>query len=53
MAVTGLMKDSYHYTQNGYNLVGEEAGENAGYYSDTGLEPNLYDYEYQREYEGH
>lgn len=26
----GLMKDSYHYKQEGYNLVGEEAGANAG-----------------------
>ena len=28
-AEKGLMKDESHYTQEGYNLVGEEAGENA------------------------
>lgn len=26
----GMMKDSYHYVQEGYNLVGAEAGEHAG-----------------------
>lgn len=53
MAETGLMIDDYHYQQEGYNLVGEEAGTNAGYYADTGFEPNLYDYEYKEEYRGH
>lgn len=28
----GLMKDEFHYCQKGYNLVGEEAGRNAGRY---------------------
>ena len=28
----GLMKDQYHYLQQGYNIVGEEAGRNAGSY---------------------
>ncbi len=27
----GLMKDLFHYKQEAYNLVGEEAGRNAGY----------------------
>ena len=45
MADTGLMRDVYHYTQEGYNLVGEEAGENCGQYSNTGKEPGLWDYE--------
>lgn len=26
MAERGLMKDEFHYCQEGYNLVGEEAG---------------------------
>lgn len=29
-AKRGLMKDSFHYLQEGYNLAGEEAGSNAG-----------------------
>lgn len=53
MVDTGLMADDYHYLQEGYNLVGDEAGKNAGYYADTGLEPNLYDHEYKEEYRGH
>lgn len=28
----GFMKDQFHYCQEGYNLVGAEAGENAGRY---------------------
>lgn len=31
-AQIGLMKDEFHYYQKGYNLVGEEAGRNAGSY---------------------
>lgn len=31
-AAAGLMKDKYHYRQEAYNLVGREAGENAGKY---------------------
>lgn len=29
----GKMKDSYHYTQDGYNLLGEDAGKKAAEYS--------------------
>ena len=29
-AARGLMKDEFHYLQEGYNLVGAEAGKNAG-----------------------
>ena len=32
-AESGLMKDELHYCQKGYNLVGEEAGRNAGIYT--------------------
>ena len=28
----GLMKDQFHYRQKGYDLVGAEAGKNAGRY---------------------
>lgn len=28
----GLMKDTFHYLQEGYNLAGEEAGTNTGKY---------------------
>ena len=45
MADTGLMRDVYHYTQEGYNLTGAEAGENAASYAITGREPMLWDYE--------
>ena len=31
-AERGLMKDEFHYCQEGYNLVGTEAGRNAGRY---------------------
>ena len=29
-AEKGLMKDQFHYLQEGYNIVGREAGENVG-----------------------
>ena len=31
-AQKGLMKDEFHYLQEGYNLAGEDAGKNAGEY---------------------
>lgn len=31
----GLMKDEYHYTQEGYNILGEEAGTNAANYTNS------------------
>ncbi len=45
-AAEGLMKDAYHYTQEGYNLAGAEAGKNTAYYINTGEEPSMYDPEY-------
>ncbi len=45
-ASQGLMKDAYHYTQEGYNLAGAEAGKNTAYYINTGEEPSMYDPEY-------
>ena len=39
----GMMQDRMHYSQEGYNLIGEEAGRNAGIYVKTGNEPAMYD----------
>lgn len=35
-AAKGLMKDCFHYLQEGYNLVGKEAGEQAGHWLTRG-----------------
>ena len=40
----GMMYDIYHYTQEGYNIVGQEAGKNAGSWVNTGIEPQVFDY---------
>ena len=40
-AARGLMKDEFHYLQEGYNLVGAEAGRNAGRYIAAGEMPVL------------
>jgi hypothetical protein len=32
----GYMKDEFHFTQAGYNIVGEDAGKNTGYFVRTG-----------------
>ena len=34
----GLMKDEFHYRQEGYNLIGEDAGRNTGKYIATFLQ---------------
>lgn len=39
----GLMKDSYHYYQEGYNRVGTHAGANAAEYRMYGNAPIMYD----------
>ena len=41
----GMMQDRVHYTQEGYNLTGTEAGQNAASYAITGRDPMLWDYE--------
>lgn len=38
-AEKGLMKDVFHYTQKGYNMVGEEAGINTANFVTTGTLP--------------
>ena len=43
----GLMKDTWHYTQEGYNILGTDAGKNVAFYANNGIEPNMYDPYYQ------
>ena len=45
MKERGLMKDSFHYYQAGYNECGTYAGINTAYYVNTGKEPTMYDTE--------
>jgi hypothetical protein len=42
MASLGLMKDSFHYKQAAYNMVGTEAGKNAAFYILNNKKPILY-----------
>ena len=39
-----IRDDLLHYHQEGYNLVGYDAGKNIAYYTNTGREPKLVDY---------
>lgn len=39
----GLMKDSFHYYQAGYNEMGRFGGSNAAYYVLSGKEPTMFD----------
>ncbi|MBQ9786326.1 MAG: hypothetical protein IJW25_02545, partial [Clostridia bacterium] len=50
MAEDGLMKDTFHYTQEGYNIAGADAGKNMAYYVNTGMEPYFYDRELDNYY---
>lgn len=50
MADAGLMKDSFHYTQKGYNIAGANAGKHTAYYINNGVEPCMYDVEYNNMY---
>lgn len=43
MKARGLMKDAFHYTQAGYNEVGDYAGVNVAINVNTGKEPTMYD----------
>lgn len=49
-AAEGKMKDEYHYTQEGYNIVGADAGANTAHYVNTGKNPSMYDPEYDNTY---
>ena len=39
----GLMKDNWHYTQKGYNILGKDVGINLAFYVNNGIEPYMYD----------
>ncbi|RTE08402.1 hypothetical protein EJQ19_18385 [Paenibacillus whitsoniae] len=43
MAEAGLMKDQFHYTQDGYNAIGADAGINTAFHIMTKKEPYMYD----------
>ena len=42
----GLMSDGVHYNQEGYNLLGSDAGINTAFYANNGIEPYMYDPHY-------
>lgn len=44
-AEQGLMKDEFHFLQEGYNIVGTDAGKNTAFFANTGIEPYMYDAE--------
>ena len=50
MLAAGLMKDDQHYLQEGYNITGTNAGEHAAFYINTGIEPYMYDVQYDNVY---
>ena len=50
MATEGLMKDSFHYKQEGYNITGSDAGKNTGFHIINNIEPYMYDWEHQNMY---
>lgn len=45
-----MMKDEYHFTQAAYNEMGTDAGTNAAQYVNTGVEPTMYDPQYNSLY---
>ena len=50
MATDGLMKDQFHYKQEGYNITGKDAGINTAFYINNLKEPTMYDWENQNLY---
>ena len=44
------MVDEYHYTQQVLNDVGDDAGKNVGIFTNTWVEPSMYDYRYGSTY---
>ncbi|MDD3412718.1 MAG: sialate O-acetylesterase [Lachnospiraceae bacterium] len=44
------MVDEYHYTQQVLNDVGDDAGKNVGIFTNTWVEPSMYDYRYENTY---
>ena len=50
-AYTGKdMTDTYHYSQQVLNDLGDDAGTNCGKYANTQVEPSFYDYKYKDMY---
>ena len=39
----GIMFDYWHYTQEGYNMLGEDVAKNVAFYVNNGIEPYMYD----------
>ena len=39
----GQMYDYWHYTQEGYNMLGEDVAKNVAFYVNNGIEPYMYD----------
>lgn len=50
MRARSLMKDSFHYKQQGYNEQGEEAGKNTAFFINNMKEPIIYDVKYDNLY---
>lgn len=46
MRAKNMMKDAFHYYQEGYNIVGTSAGINSAFFAMTGKEPTVYDPEF-------
>ncbi len=40
----GYMKDEFHFKQEGYEIIGKDAGANMGYYVTTGEKPDCKEY---------
>ena len=53
MMADGLMKDHFHYYQEGYNITGDSAGTNSAFFAMTQKEPTMYDSEYNNLYYTH
>ena len=53
MRAKGMMKDSFHYYQIGYNITGNSAGINSAFFATTGKEPTMYDPENDNLYYSH
>lgn len=53
MLERGLMKDAFHYYQQAYNEVGNDAGRNVAFYVNTGIEPTMIDTETNQLYYSH
>lgn len=53
MMADGLMKDHFHYYQEGYNIAGNSAGTNSAFFAMTQKEPTMYDTENENLYYTH